>query len=307
MIKKTLPLLLGCIAGWILVAEHFLPQPWLAVIRETLLDWGQIVAAAAFVLGGVNLLQVNNPKIRRRETDWQYKVVLLAGAVFMFSFGVRWDKLFGDLQPGTVTVAASEAGADPGRAFLRVEAARPDAVVRVDGGDPRPAASAGGPLVVEVEPGKRQVHVFMTEVGYVELRQEFEVRAGQTATATAALPMTFGLDGRLYTWVYNYVFAPCNATMFALLAFYIASAAFRAFRARNLEAALLLGAGIVLLLGRAPIGRLIHDSLPAIADWIIDVPNNAGRRAIIMGSALGAIVTGLRVILGMERQHLGSE
>jgi hypothetical protein len=107
--------------------------------------------------------------------------------------------------------------------------------------------------------------------------------------------------------MYDYVFYPCNATMFALLAFFIASAAFRAFRARNAEAALLLGAAIIIMLGRAPIGRAISDMLPLISDWILDVPNNAGRRAIMMGAALGAIATGLRIILGLERSHLGAE
>ena len=59
--------------------------------------------------------------------------------------------------------------------------------------------------------------------------------------------------------------------------------------------------------GRAPIGSLISDALPEITNWIIDVPNNAGRRAILIGAALGAIVTGLRVLLGMERQHVGGD
>ena len=307
MIKKTFPLLLGCIAGWVVLGENFVPQSWVGEVRESLLDWGSVLAASAFVFGGINLLQVNQPKIRRREEDWQYKVVLLVGALAMFGFGVRWDKLFGDLDQGAVTVESSVAGSGGGKALLRVEAGRDDAGVKLNGGDPTPATVDGEPLVLELEPGKYEVHVFMAAVGYQELRTEFEVRAGQTAVARAPLPMTFGLDGRLYTWAYNYIFAPCNATMFALLAFYIASAAFRAFRARNTEATLLLGAGILLLLGRAPVGRLIYDSLPEISNWIIDVPNNAGRRAIIMGASLGAIVTGLRVILGMERQHLGAE
>jgi hypothetical protein len=95
--------------------------------------------------------------------------------------------------------------------------------------------------------------------------------------------------------------------MFALLAFFIASAAFRAFRARNAEAALLLGAAILIMLGRVPIGRAMSDVLPQISDWILSVPNNAGRRAIMMGAALGAIATSLRVILGLERSHLGSD
>ena len=42
--------------------------------------WAAIIGAFAFILGGVNLIQVNYPKIRRRETDWQYKVVMVVAA-----------------------------------------------------------------------------------------------------------------------------------------------------------------------------------------------------------------------------------
>jgi hypothetical protein len=95
--------------------------------------------------------------------------------------------------------------------------------------------------------------------------------------------------------------------MFALLAFFVASAAFRAFRARNVESALLLGAAIIIMIGNMPMGRAIWADLPDIKDWILAVPNNGSRRAIIMGAAVGAIATSLRVVLGLERSHLGSD
>ncbi len=315
MVKKQLPLLIGSIAGAVMVVDLFVPQGWLSDTTNQLLEWGQILAAAALVLGGLNLMQVNYPKIRRREEDWPYKVVLLVSAATMFAFGIPWHKIGGAPSAGGVEIqqGAGAAAAGGGKATLVVKAARPDAVVKIDGGAVqirgktvgKASGEAGAPLEVALEPGTHKVQVFMTAVGYQDLDADFEVAAGQTAVANAALPLTWGQEGRFRTWTYDHVFAPCNATMFALLAFFIASAAFRAFRARNTEAALLLTAAILVLLGRAPIGRLINDNLPDITNWIIDVPNNAGRRAIIMGAALGAIVTGLRVLLGMERQHVG--
>jgi hypothetical protein len=309
LVKKQLPLLIGMVVGVLVLAEFYVPAAWLDVTREELLTFAQILAAAAFVLGGINLVQVNYPRIRRREEDWQYKVVLLAGAAVMFAVGFKWHEVGQNPSPGVVEVvgeAPAAASADsPGR--LRVEAGRPDALVKVNGATAMRATVDGQPAELELPPGTHTVHVFMPAVGYLELQTEFQVGPGQVVVARAGLPMLWGPSGRLRTWLYNYVFFPCNATMFSLLAFFIASAAFRAFRARNTEAALLLGAAILVLLGRAPIGRFIYDALPEITNWIIDVPNNAGRRAIMMGAALGGIVTGLRVILGLERSHLGSE
>lgn len=132
--------------------------------------------------------------------------------------------------------------------------------------------------------------------------------------------VVFGvLDGRQWQdpssrsmWMYRNLYSPMQATMFALLAFFIASAAFRAFRIRTLEASLLAVAALIVMLGRVPLGVAITDGLPAWLrldvwqQWIMEVPQNAAKRAILIGAAMGVMATGLRVILGIERAYLGS-
>jgi hypothetical protein len=100
------------------------------------------------------------------------------------------------------------------------------------------------------------------------------------------------------------------ATMFAMLAFYIASAAYRAFRARNPEATLLLITATLVMLWRIPMGeaflRLFSDSLPNyINTFVMNGANLAVQRGILIGAALGAASMSLRIMLGIERTYMG--
>jgi hypothetical protein len=113
-------------------------------------------------------------------------------------------------------------------------------------------------------------------------------------------------DGTRFSWIYNTFYSAMSATMFSLLAFFIASAAFRAFRVRTVEALLLAVAAFILMLGRVPIGNAIHPVLPQAAEWLMNIPQNAAKRGILMGAALGVMATGFRIILGIERTY-GSE
>jgi len=110
-----------------------------------------------------------------------------------------------------------------------------------------------------------------------------------------------------FSWVYNKVYAHMDATIFSLLAFFIASAAYRAFRLRSLESSILLVVGSLMLLGRAPIGGAVWEGFPTIATWLLNVPNTAGNRAITIGIAIGAISLAVRQLLGVERGYLGPE
>ncbi|MBD3403204.1 hypothetical protein GF420_09940 [candidate division GN15 bacterium] len=123
-------------------------------------------------------------------------------------------------------------------------------------------------------------------------------------------------EGSMFQTMFNNVVLPLQSTMYALLAFFIASASYRAFRAKNREATILLVAAFIILLGRTPFGMMltawIPDSwsvlqVPNLAIWIMNSPNLAGQRAILIGIGLGVVSMSLRIILGIERTYLGDD
>jgi hypothetical protein len=113
-----------------------------------------------------------------------------------------------------------------------------------------------------------------------------------------------GVNNTYYNWLFTNVQTPLGGTMYSILAFFITSAAFRAFRARNLEASIVLVAGTIMVMGNAP---LITNALPFIADislWIRQVPNLATMRGVMIGGALGSIALAVRTLMGIERGYL---
>ncbi len=126
------------------------------------------------------------------------------------------------------------------------------------------------------------------------------------AALMSVLGFSGGIDrGSAFLWVFDHWQAPMQSTVFSLLAFYVASAAFRGFRARSGESLILVIAAMIVLIGRVPLGDWISPYIPITADWVLNVPALAAKRAILIGIGLGMIATSLKVILGIERTYLG--
>jgi hypothetical protein len=106
------------------------------------------------------------------------------------------------------------------------------------------------------------------------------------------------------------IISSVSSAVFSLLAFYMAAAAYRAFRVRTGEAALMMTSALIVMIGQTPFGfymtswmgeRYSALWLPNIAAWIFRVPNTAVFRGLVFGIMLGAIATALRYWLSMER------
>ena len=132
------------------------------------------------------------------------------------------------------------------------------------------------------------------------------------------LPQVLPWPKATYEILFNGLFAPLQAATFSLLAFYIASAAYRAFRIRTAEAALMMVAAFIVMIGQVPVGAWLTGSIPlqtgwaffrleALGDWIMRWLNMPAQRGIVFGIAIGALAMSLRIWLSLERGTFFSE
>jgi hypothetical protein len=117
----------------------------------------------------------------------------------------------------------------------------------------------------------------------------------------------FTTPGTLLQNSFNYILIPAQATLFSMLAFYIASAAYRAFRVRTWLATVLLVTAFIIMLRIIPLPGQMSAWVAEIVRWILEVPNMAAKRAIIIGVGLGGVAYSMKIILGIERGYMGRD
>lgn len=122
----------------------------------------------------------------------------------------------------------------------------------------------------------------------------------------SAIGLTLGPNQLYFKWMFENVFINLDTAMYSVLGFYVLSAAWRAYRARNLDATFLLVSGILAALVNAPVGEFIFGSgVISLGNWVVNVPTIAGLRTTYFGVALGSIYVALRTFIGKESGVLG--
>ena len=107
--------------------------------------------------------------------------------------------------------------------------------------------------------------------------------------------------------LYDGFFEPLSSAMFALLGFYIANAAYRSFRLRSVEAAVMMCAAVIIILGQTPIGPMMIPSLPVIRVWVLETLNTAGGRALFFGTAIASLALAVRMWLSLDKSPFADE
>jgi len=268
--KQQIPRLIVLCFGLFLVFQFFVPHESSEWIYEFLLDWILIIGVFALAVGIWSLFHVHVEKIKTKKVGWRYSYVTLAALFTMVTFGFTSmnGESFGLFIPFVAAVVLTVL------MIVQAMASKGNAV---------PYAALAGVFALAAV----LIAVFDNAWGF-----HF-----QTAEPLRSV---------MFRRAFDFVLIPIHATMFSLLAFFIASAAYRSFRARSVMATLLLLAALIVMFRFNPyFGPTVGQYLARTANWLMNVPNMAAQRAIVMGVGLGMVATALKVILGIERGYMG--
>ena len=346
LLKRYIPLIIMMGIGAITLLGNFIQNDSIdSFIKQDSNTWFQIIASFAIILGALNLLRVHSEKIIRKQNNYQYSIFTILGFVLMFSAGFIFK--------GAHYIKIDSINPSEVDGVAKIISGNINTINEIDIRNTLELLSNGSINQITID----ERFIFSTVPD--DIVSQINEYAGRVSDVDQdALGKHIVVKGTFYSWIYDYMFTPLTSTMFALLAFYVASASYRAFRIRNFEATLLLISGIILMLGRVSIAKyysgwflayffaillsiilkqFIKDRayhligsvlliiavtiygfisnwaidqpsflyLPDFQDWIMKFPTNAGKRAIMIGVALGIIGTSLRIIFGIDRSFIG--
>lgn len=291
-IKRTLPLIITFFSGIIMILSFFSGPalPTIKSLEETFPKWIQIIMTFTMILGAFSLLKFNMQKIARKQNGWGYSVVLLVGFFGMATLGMlsgSWPAFEIDFKAGDKYMCLAD----------NKLSAREVVVMEV----------------ITTEDGAKIISVKDTVPN--EKGDYFYDKVAADKLKTRSMATIIGAQQILF----DGVFKASQATMFSLLAFFVASASFRAFRIKSKEAGLLMFSAFIVMLGNVPLGNMLSNLLgyipligrfldiAAIKEWILSYPSSAAQSAILIGAMLGYISSSLKIIFGVERSHLGGE
>ncbi|NLM16790.1 MAG: hypothetical protein GX221_03605 [Candidatus Riflebacteria bacterium] len=333
-IKRTLPLFVTFVVGTLMIIAFFSgasPDSPIKRIESTLPRWTQIVMAFTMVLGSLNLVLINLRKVNRKVPGYGYSIVLLVGFFAMAIAGLfagSWRIAEKNIKVGGVYRCLDQSGRSFSKVmvigidYLDLEAEK---AALLKAGDPASLETAAG-LDMNAKVVDRIRVAYLDKDDKVlkrtvkdEKGREKEVDYIEAVTSDRIKGICGVLMHDSQRILYKGVFANAQATMFSLLAFFVASASFRAFRIKSKESALLMLSAFIVMLGNIPLANTVSMwlmkipvigkflDIVTIKEWLLAYPSSAAQTAIIIGATLGSMTASLKILLGIERSHLGGE
>jgi len=287
------------LSGLYFVLYFLLPESvlssWGVMALHPAITQGYIVVGVmAFGVGIINLSAVHLRQIFLGKKDALFSFVLITSLLSTIIFGLLdWHRelvlaRFFQKAKAYQTFFEAHPDAMSDRETASVHALATEGTqLRVQAFDPSVITQ-----LTQVTQG-REVALHLAAL--VAVKEDAEKESLQTSIAAA-----------VSSFLHEGIFVPLGSSMFALLSFYIASAAFRAFRLRSFEAALLMVTAVLVVFGQVSFIASHWDGFALIRNWLLTVPNTAAFRGISLGASVASIVLAIRVWLSMDNNQAGS-
>lgn len=114
-----------------------------------------------------------------------------------------------------------------------------------------------------------------------------------------------GMENFFWKFIFQGLYNNLGSAMFSLLAFYIATAAYRAFRLQSVEAGLMMAAALLVMFGQMPLGFFVWHEMPTIRVWILSRVSAPAFRGVLFGSLIAGLSMAVRMWLSLERTSYG--
>lgn len=109
----------------------------------------------------------------------------------------------------------------------------------------------------------------------------------------------------IFEWIITNVYMPADASIYAMVYLDIVHAFYRAFRARNIDASILLIAAFFIMIYNAPVTSFYLPSVAPFGKWLLDNVGTASGRGIGLVTAIGILAFTYRVLVHSETSVVG--